>query len=213
MKKILVIGASSGIGLEVVKQALQQGYGVRAFARSADRIALADDRLEKVNGNALNRDDVAGALDGVGAVIMTLGVAAGPGMVLGPVRLFSDSTRILIAAMSAAGIKRLICVTGYGAGDSRPRLGYIQGALFTIVLGRAYDDKSKQEALIRASGLDWVIARPVILTDGSRKGTYAVLDEPQTWRNGLISRADVADFLLAQLESDTYLRKTPVLAY
>ena len=110
--KLLVIGASRGIGLEVVKQALSRGHGVRAFARSADAIGLSNSRLEKRNGSALQVSDVASALAGVDAVILTLGVRAGPGMVLGPVDLFSRATQIVIDAMKKARVKRLICVTG-----------------------------------------------------------------------------------------------------
>jgi putative NADH-flavin reductase len=211
LKKVLVIGASSGIGLEVVSQALAQGYAVRAFARSADRIALSDQRLEKRKGSALSIDDVTSALDGFDAVILTLGIPAGPEMVLGPVRLFSEATRILVSAMNGAGVMRLICVTGFGAGDSRSSVGCAQGIAFRIILGRAYDDKTVQEDLIRSSDLQWIIARPVILTNGPRTRKYRVLDNPRDWRNGLISRADVADFLVAQIEGDTYVGKTPVL--
>ena len=75
--KLLVIGASRGIGLEVVKQALSQGYEVRAFARSAASIRLSNPRLEKRSGSALNVSEVASAITGVDAVILTLGVSGG----------------------------------------------------------------------------------------------------------------------------------------
>jgi putative NADH-flavin reductase len=212
LKKILVIGASSGIGLEVVRLALEKGYAVRAFARSADRIAITDQRLEKHRGSALNRDDVTSALQGMDVVILTLGIPAGPEMFLGPVCLFSEATRILIPAMKAATVPKLICVTGFGAGDSRSSVGCVQGVVFRILLGRAYDDKTIQEELVRSSGLQWIIARPVILTNGPQSRNYRVLDDPRDWRNGLISRADVADFLVTQIDADRYVGKTPVLA-
>ena len=120
--KLLVIGASRGIGLEVVKQALSRGYEVRAFARSAESIRLSNPRLEKRNGSALKVNDISSAMMGVDAVILTLGIRAGPGMVLGPVDLFSRATQIVIDAMNKARVKRLICVTGFGAGDSRGTL-------------------------------------------------------------------------------------------
>ena len=125
--KLLVIGASRGIGLEVVKQALSRGYEVRAFARSAASIRLSNPRLEKRSGSALNVSDVASAMPGVDAVVLTLGVRAGPGMVLGPIHLFSKATQIVIGAMKKACVRRLICVTGFGAGDSRAKLGPLQG--------------------------------------------------------------------------------------
>jgi len=213
LSKILVIGASQGIGLEAVKEALARGHSVRAFARSAADIAISDRNLEKRTGSALNRKDVSSALEEVDAVILTLGVAAGPAMVLGPVRLFSAATRIIVSAMEDAGVRRLICVTGFGAGDSRARIGCLQGIAFRLLLGRAYDDKDTQENVVRKSSLEWVIARPTILTNGPKTGRYKILEDSKSWRNGLISRADVADFLVKTVDNDTYLGKTPVLTY
>jgi len=213
MARVLIIGASKGIGLAATGQALEAGHAVRAFARSADRIALTHANLEKRNGDALDPGDVREALDGIDVVIQALGVPAGPNMVLRPVSLFSEATQVLLPAMEAAGVKRLICVTGFGAGDSKARISCLQRIPFELVLGRAYDDKDVQEDLIRASDLDWVIARPTILINGPRTGRYRVLAEPRRWRNGLISRADVADFLINQIDDDAYLGQRPVLAY
>ena len=213
MANVLVIGASRGIGLETVKQGLACGHRVRALARSAERIGIVDSNLEKRQGDALDPHDVAAALDGVHVVIQALGVAAGPKLVIGPVSLFSKATRTLVPAMEAAGVQRLICVTGFGAGDSRTKLGCLQSLGFSMFLGRAYADKDVQEQLVRNSNLDWVIVRPVILTNGSHSGRYKVLVDRKEWRNGFISRADVADFLVSQIEDDTHLGKTPVLTY
>jgi hypothetical protein len=113
--------------------------------------------------------------------------------------------------MAETGVKRLICLTGFGAGDSRGRGNVLYNAAFALFLGRVYDDKSVQERMIRESPLDWVIARPVILTNGPKTEAYKVLADPRDWRCGFISRADVADFLVKQITGDTYLGKTPVL--
>ncbi len=209
--KLLVIGASRGIGLEVVKQALSRGFEVRALARSAEAIRLSSPRLEKFSGNALKTSDVSSAMAGVDAVILTLGIRAGPGMVLGPVDLFSRATEIVVEAMKKARVRRLICVTGFGAGDSRVKLGPLQAIFFQLLLGRAYDDKDVQETIVRRSGLDWIIVRPGILTSGPKTGRYKVLCDPKDWRSGTISRADVADFLVKQAQNRIYLGKTPVL--
>lgn len=208
---VLIIGASRGIGLETVKAALKPGHKVRALARSAARIPVSHPDLEKVTGDALDRDTVTRALDGVDAVIQTLGVAAGPEMIFRPVKLFSQATRILVAAMEAAGVRRLICLTGFGAGDSRNKGGALYNMAFHLFLGRAYDDKDVQERIIRQSHLDWVIARPVILTNGPKTASYRVLVDPKDWGCGFISRADVADFLVKQVTEDAYLGKAPVL--
>ncbi len=211
MDKILIIGASKGIGLEATRQALDRGYAVRAMARSARGISLKGVRLELLNGSAINAADVSTALDGVSAVILSLGVAARPEMIIGPVRLFSQATEVIVPAIERAGVKRLICVTGFGAGDSDASLSFFERIPFRLVLGRIYDDKGVQERLIRDSDLDWVIARPGLLTNGPRTSRYKVLDKRETWQNGIITRADVADFLVKQLKDNTYVRKTPVL--
>jgi putative NADH-flavin reductase len=162
-----------------------------------------------VRGDALNSQDVEAALDGVDVVLQTLGI--GLGDLFRPVHLFSDATRILVAAMEAQGLKRLICVTGFGAGDSRASISCLQRVPFQLFFGRAYDDKSVQERLIRESSLDWTIVRPGVLTSGRRTGRYKILGETSQWRNGMISRSDVAEFLVRQIEDQTYVRKTPVL--
>ena len=209
MTHVLIIGASKGIGLETTRQALEAGHHVRALARSATAMALADSKLEKVRGDALKNQDVEAALMGVDVVIQTLGV--GLGDMIRPVHLFSDATRVLIAAMKARSVRRLICVTGFGAGDSRASISWLQRLPFQIVFGRAYDDKSLQERLIKESGLDWTIVRPGVLTSGPRTGRYEVLAEASQWRNGIISRADVAAFLVRQIEDGSYVHKAPVV--
>jgi len=207
--RVLIIGASKGIGLETTCKALEAGHNVRALARSAIAIAVSNPSIEKMRGDALKAEDVEAALVGVDVVIQTLGV--GLGDLFRPVNLFSDATRVLIAAMRSQGVKRLICVTGFGAGDSRASISCLQRLPFQIVFGRAYDDKSLQEKLIKESELDYTIARPGVLTSGPRIGRYRVLVEPSQWRNGIISRADVAEFLVRQIGDQTYIRKTPVL--
>jgi len=211
MATVLVIGASRGIGLETVKQALKAGHTVRAMARSPVHVLGPQDHLEKVTGDALDAEDVKQAVTGVDAVIQTLGVSAGADMLLKPVRLFSDATRALVAAMEESGVKRLICLTGFGAGDSRDRGGFLYNTAFNMFLGRAYDDKDVQERIIRESALDWVIVRPGILTNHRQTGAYQVLVHAKEWRSGFISRADVADFLVKQIDDDSYIGQTPVV--
>jgi putative NADH-flavin reductase len=207
--RVLIIGASKGIGLETTRQALNAGHLVRALARSATAIAISNSSLEKMRGDALKIEDVEMALVGVDVVIQTLGV--GLGDLFRPVHLFSDATRVLIEAMRSRGVKRLICVTGFGAGDSRESINCLQRLPFQIVFGRAYDDKSLQEKMIKENELDWTIARPGVLTNGPQTGNYQILSEATQWRNGIISRADVAEFLVRQIGDQTYIRKTPVL--
>ena len=212
MATVLIVGASRGIGLETVKRALEEGHKVRALARSARRISIDHPVLERVTGDALDPTTVKRALDGVDAVIETLGVAPGLKVILKPVKLFSKATRILVDLMEEAEVRRLICVTGIGAGDSRDRGGFLYSAIFLpFVAKRVYDDKDLQERIIRDSTLDWVIVRPGLLTRGVRTDSYRVLTKPDEWHMGTISRTNVADFLVQQISDDTFLGKTPLL--
>jgi putative NADH-flavin reductase len=151
------------------------------------------------------------ALTGVDVVIQSLGISAGPEIILKPTQFFSTATRMLIAAMEEAQVKRLICVTGFGAGDSRGRGGFLYSVVFHLLVGRVYDDKDAQERIVRRSKLDWVIVRPVILTNGPKTSAYRALADPRDWACGFVSRADVADFLVKQIDDNTFLHKTPVL--
>jgi putative NADH-flavin reductase len=207
--KVLIIGASRGIGRETTRQALAAGHHVRALARSAGSADWTNSNLEQVQGDALNRQAVDAALVGVDAVVQTLGIAFKD--LFHPVRLFSAATEVLLESMRSSDVRRLICVTGFGAGESHASISLLQRVPFEIVFGRAYEDKSRQERLIRQSALDWTIARPGVLTGGPRTGRYQILVTPREWRNGSISRANVADFLVRQLEERTYVGKAPVL--
>jgi putative NADH-flavin reductase len=212
MAMLLIIGASRGIGLETVKAALAAGHSVRALARSAASITIDDPRLEKIAGDALESATIERSLAGVDAVIETLGATFGPQTVLKGTTLFSKATRVLVDAMTKTGVKRLIVVTGLGAGDSRGHGGLIYDVLvFPVLLKRAYDDKDVQEQIIKRSGLEWTIVRPGLLTSGPATGQYRVLIDPQSWSAGTISRADVADFLVRQVADRSTIGKTPLL--
>ena len=213
MARILVIGASRGIGRETVKRGLEVGHSIRAMSRGASDLGISDPNLEPFAGDATDRDSVEKALQGMDAVIQSLGIRVTPQTWLGPVSLFSQATEVLVAAMEANGPRRLLAVTGIGSGDSRTALSSLENLAKDFAMGAIYRDKSLQETMIRNSGLDWTIVRPTFLTRGARTGRYHAFAEPGTWRSGLISRADVADFLIREVESEAYLHRAPVLAY
>lgn len=209
MAHVLVIGASRGIGLETVKAALAAGHRVRALSRSAGNLRISHVSLEVRRGDALNAVDVDAALEGIDIVIQALGVPARD--LMAPVSLFSAATRILVPAMEKQAVKRLISVTGFGAGDSRASISCLQRLPFKLFFGRAYDDKGVQEDLIKGSQLDWTIVRPGVLVPGPASYRYKVLVEPAQWRNGFIARSDVADFLVKQVTATQFFRQSPVI--
>ena len=207
---VLVMGATSGIGARAVDEAVRHGIPVTAFARGAAELD-AGPLVAPVAGDARSPEDVARALDGVEAVIYALGIRERLGMLWQEETLFSETTRVLIEAMGARGVRRLVAVTGFGAGRSRAAMSLVERAGFKAVLGKPYEDKARQEALIEASGLDWTIVRPVILTNSARTGRYRVLRDPARWRNGLISRADVAAYLIDAVVQGLDMRADVVL--
>ncbi|WP_376696200.1 NAD(P)-dependent oxidoreductase [Wenzhouxiangella sp. EGI_FJ10305] len=211
-KAVLIIGASKGIGRHAVDYALKRGCSVRAMARGAANIKREHERLEKFSGDATDRDDVRRALKGINAVIFALGMPSGPTRLFRPVTVFSRSTEILVDEMEENGPKRLVVVTGFGAGASRSAMNIVEETGHHLLLGRVYADKDVQEKIVERSGLDWTIARPTILTNGRAKGKYKVLTDPESWRNGLISRADVAEFLVERALDGKNLHQAPVLA-
>jgi len=208
--KLTIIGATRGIGRQTLDYALERGHDVRAFARSAADLPIDHPALEKMPGDATSMDDLALAVDGVDAVILTLGVPR-DWRVVKHTTLFSSATQALIPAMQAAGVKRLIAVTGFGAGESYDWLSFPEKLARNAILGRAYADKGIQESMIKACDLDWTIARPGILTNSQRTGKYQVLVEPETWRQGLISRADVGHYLVTAAEEGSHIHKTPAI--
>lgn len=210
-KHILVLGATQGIGAKCVDRALTGGHRVRAFARSAGDMDPRPN-LEPFPGDATKPEDLSAALDGVDAVIFALGIKESVAMLWQEVTLFSDATKALLPAMEDAGVARLIAVTGFGAGDSANAMSRIERMGHRAILGKPYADKDRQEELIRASNLDWTIARPVILTNSSSPRGYKVLEDPKDWRNGLISRGDVADYAITAIEKNMNIRQAVVLS-
>lgn len=209
--RILIMGATSGIGRLAMEEALSRGHIVRAFARSADDLPPRP-HLETFSGDALVVQDVRTALADVDAVIYALGIKESVSMLWKDETLFSASTRILLDAMAEAGVRRLVAVTGFGAGRSRQAMSTIEWLGHRAILGKPYADKDRQESLIEASDTDWTIVRPVILTNNAKTGVFRVLRETSQWRNGLISRADVAQYLVDAIEQNADVRKDVVLA-
>ncbi len=208
--RLLIIGASRGIGLELVKQALAEGHQVTALARHIERITLEHSNLSAIQGDILNLDSVAKVVEGQDAVCITIGMNP----TLKPVRIFSEGTNNVLDAMHKHAVKRLLCVTGIGAGDSKGHGGFLYDKIFNpLMLKTIYHDKDLQESMVRQAGIDWVIVRPGFLTHGAKTGEYKMLTDLSGITAGRISRADVADFILKQCSYMSFLKQTPLLTY
>lgn len=204
--KLLVFGSTGGVGRQLVKQALEQGHTVTAFARDPAKLDIKHANLKVVQGDAMDLASVEKAVQGQDAVLCSLGAGR-----KGTIR----SERHIIRAMEKAGVRRFICQTTLGVGDSRGNLNFFwKYIMFGIFLRQAYADHVSQENYVKQSCLDWTIVRPGAFVDGNRTGEYrhGFLGTDKTSKLK-ISRADVADFMLKQLTDDTYLNKTPSVSY
>jgi len=205
--KVLVIGGTRGTGREVVAAAHAAGHELTLLARNAERISLPVTGVRIVVGDAGDADDLERAVAGQDAVVWTVGV----GPTRRPVHLFSRSTQFLLAAMAKHRVRRLVCVTGIGAGDSRGHGGFLYDRIVQpLFLQTVYEDKDRQEAMLRGSDLDWTIVRPGTLTNGPATGLARALTDLSGVTAGKVSRADVAAFIVEHLQTGEF-RRTAVL--
>ncbi len=208
--KITIFGSTGGTGRELVRLGLDYGHTVTAFVRDKAKLAdMRNDQLRVVQGDVLDPGTVLEGIAGQEAVLSAIGA----GRVR--TRLREHGTTIIMKAMELAGVKRLVSLSSLGIGDSRGNLPFVvKFVIFPTVLRHTMADHERQERVIRQSNLDWTIVRPGYLTDGPLTGTY-LHGFSVTERNlkGRISRADVADFMLKQLEDSGYVHETPGLSY
>lgn len=208
--KLLVIGASRGIGLVLVRQALEAEHEVTALLRKPATFEVKHPKLNVAKGDILDSASISSAVMGQDAVCVTIGIK----VTRKPVTIFSKGGKIVVEAMKNSNCKRLIVVTGIGAGDSKGHGGFLYDKLFTpLFLKTIYEDKERQEAIVRESGLDWVIVRPGFLTNGPRTGQYRALTDLKGVKAGKISRSDVADFILREAVEMKYKHQAPLLTY
>lgn len=208
--KILVLGATGGTGRLIVSQALARGYDVTALVRSPDK-ARDLEGAKLVAGDARDEAALRKAVKGQDAVVSALGTPASP---FREVTLLSTATSALVGAMKVEQVARLVCITGMGAGDSAGHGGFVFDHLvFPLLLRKVYVDKNRQEAIVRDSGLDWVLVRPSVLNDKPRRDTIRTLTDLSGFHGGSISRQDVAKFVVDQLRADTWLRRSPLITW
>ena len=208
--KLLIIGATRGIGRRLVELALDEGHAVTALVRNPEQMPVRHDRLSLIKGDIRDKEAVNRAVKDQEAVCITIGI--NPTRKL--VTVFSEGAKTVIEAMTHSDANQLICVTGIGAGDSKNHGGFFYDRIFNpLLLKTIYEDKERQETLVRDSNLAWVIVRPGFLTNGPLTRTYRVLIDLAGVTAGKISRADVAHFILNEIKEKAYLSKTPLLTY
>ena len=195
---LVVLGATGRTGRLVVDQALAAGHTVTALVRSPEKLTTGNSNLRVVAGQPTDKAAVARALEGADALISTLG---GKGSVI------ADSTRAIVAAAHAAGVRRVVVLSSWFV--ERDRMDAVTRLLTGLAMGAMIKDKSAGEQVLRRSDLDWTIVYPSILTDGPALGSAAALPEgAERKMTQRISRADVAAWLLEAATTDQYSRRT-----
>lgn len=200
-KSVFVLGASGGVGRQIVAQALARGHAVTAQTRDAGKLEDLNDAVQGISLEPTDTKALETALTGHDAVIFALGVKRLK------TTLFSDATRALLPAMKTAGLRRLIAITGVGAGETKGHGGFVYDRLiFPYITKHIYADKTVQEDLIEASDLDWAIVRPAPFSEKqSADKLLAITRIKADTKLRRITKSEVATFVLNQMESDMYL--------
>ena len=198
---VAVFGATGGIGIELVGQALGLGHSVTAFVRDPAPLADRGDGLTIVTGDVRAPADVARAVRGQEAVLCALGASD-----LKKTTIRATGTANIIRAMEHEGVRRLIVVSAMGIGTSWTSLSLFNRLFLATVLRSARADHQAQEAAVTASGLDWTIVRPSGLVNAPGTGVYDVGENVRA-TTSRIPRADVAHLILNELETGALIHK------
>jgi putative NADH-flavin reductase len=202
--QVIIFGATGSLGSHVVKEALAQGYTVKAFTRNTNKLkGIESSRLSIIQGDVFNFEDVQNAIKGTDAVLCCLGDGA-----KGKVR--ATGTQNIVKAMEHSGIKRLVCQTTLGLGDSWQNLNFFwKYIMFGFFLKKTFNDHKLQEHYINDSKLDFTIVRPAAFTNEPSTKKFKVgFDSKKRNLSLKISRADVSYFMVQQLNSEKFIKKT-----
>ncbi len=207
---VSILGATGGTGQELTKQALALGHTVKVLVRSPDKVTTQHDRLEVVKTDLLNESasTLAEKLGGSEVVLSALGV-----LDLGITQFYSESAKQLVAAAQQAHVKRLMIVSSVGTDPANHEPWWYLWLVRRLLVNYYVDMARMEQFVIDTADLDWIIVRSSYLTNGKKTGVYRVTPRYAPEGGIRISRADLADFMLKQLEQDTYVRQTPALAY
>lgn len=206
--KLVIFGATGTMGRHVVFKALEQGYEVSAFARNPAKFEVDHPNLTLIAGDVFDPIAVESAIKGSDVVLISLG------SIKLKDRVRSVGTRNIVQAMEKHGVKRLICQSTLGTGDSWQNLNFFwKYLMFSLVLRHVFKDHVIQESIVKKSSLDWTIVRPAAFTDEPETEFYqsgfSAAERQLTLK---IPRANVASFMLQQVDDDQYMYQTPGLS-
>lgn len=208
--KLIVIGATGGVGRHLVDAALAQGHHVTAASRNPGKMALQHEQLRVQPCDALNKGSVNQAIAGHDVVLATLGSTS-----KGPTTLYSQGARNILDAMQTNGVQRLVFLSNFGILNERA--SDLRGSALLFLIKRAIRhtlvDHVRAFEHIKAYAAEWVVVRPMILTNGPRIDRYRIARDGLPASGLRVSRADVAHFMLRQATGTEYLNQCPSIAY
>ena len=208
--KLLIVATSRVIRAELIRQAKLAGHQVTALEPKRRWFRWKDRDVRFAVGDVLHPKSLIPAVAGQQAVICWLSTRSARK----PTTFLSEGTGNLLRAMYQCGAHSLICVSAFGVGNSRGHGGFFHDAIVQRVLQKGmYEDRERQEQLIRYTDLDWIIVRPAKVVRGELTGQYMSLTDLRNVRAGKISLADVVHFAVAQLGSNFYVHKAPLVTY
>ncbi len=206
--RIAVFGASGRTGRRLVERALAAGHNVTAFVRNRSKLETTHERLRIAEGDITDPERVSEAVKGQDAVL----VALGPGCDAPPETL-THGIHHIINAMQEHGVRRVIAISGAGIhvpGDRKRLFDKIASSIVRLVNRRDVLEKEEQYRLFQQSGLDWTLVRPPVLSEGPPTGSYKT-DAQRLEGKPKVSRGDLADFMLQELENGRYNQQTVFL--
>lgn len=214
--RVIVFGVTGGTGRAVTGRALAAGHSVTTFVRDAGKMSPATG-LRIIQGDAMVEGDVAAALVGQEAVVITLGNSQNAfGLLFGarrttPRDVCAVGTRNILSGLSPGSQVPLIVVSAFGIGETRDKLPFMFKLFYRLFLREQMADKEKQEAVLRASGAAYVIVQPVALTDKAPTGAWTATRDG-TLGQSEVSCGDLAAFLLSVLGSGSHRGQTITLS-
>jgi len=206
--KLVVFGATGGTGREIVTQALEAGHEVTAVARKHSPITIQHKHLKVLQGDVLASETLLQAVKGQDAVIFAVGAAD-----RSPTRVYSVGVMNVLLAMCDFHVRRLICVSASGLDPGSLIQKLIAKPLLWWIFKNGYTDMLHMEIIVKASSMDWTILRPPRLTNGEHSGKYKVAVNKPLPNGWLLSRADLADYIVKHLHDPVIYRATVDLAY
>jgi len=208
--RIVVFGATGGTGKQLVEQALATGYEVVVYARNRSKLNVSHEHLTVIQGELSDAALIETAVKDAGAVLSALGPRGGSKN-----KPLTQGMQNIIAAMKKHGISRLIVTSTLSAKDSKDKPDFKTKALVNLVkttMHAAYEDIVDSAETVRTSDLEWTIVRLAAPNNKPKSGKVKV-GYVGTGEVGMsISRADIADFMLKQIENTKYLREAPVIS-